>query len=94
LISSEGVDPAAAESSRHSGKRREGSQAATARECPYADLAGAGNFAGTVFPVVALPVTTYFRAVLGELVRDHLGQKSDVAFPGFRMAAPLGLVRA
>lgn len=41
-----------------------------------------------------LAVTTDFRDVLGELVRDHLGGKSEAVFPGFRAGAPLGLVRA
>jgi len=42
-----------------------------------------------------LDVTTDFRAVLGELVSGHLGQK-DVAqvFPGFKPGEQLGLLRA
>jgi len=40
-----------------------------------------------------LAVTTDFRDVLGELVRDHLGGKPDTVFPGFSAGAPLGLVR-
>jgi len=41
-----------------------------------------------------LDVTTDFRAVLGELVSGHLGQK-DIAqvFPGFKPGEPLGLLR-
>jgi uncharacterized protein (DUF1501 family) len=42
-----------------------------------------------------LAVTTDFRAVLSELVRGHLGQKDlSAVFPGFELAAPLGLLRA
>jgi uncharacterized protein (DUF1501 family) len=41
-----------------------------------------------------LAVTTDYRDVLGELVRDHLGVKPDAVFPGFSVGAPLGLVRA
>jgi uncharacterized protein (DUF1501 family) len=39
-----------------------------------------------------LAVTTDFRAVLGEVVRNHLGQR-DLArvFPGYRDAARVGL---
>jgi uncharacterized protein (DUF1501 family) len=40
-----------------------------------------------------LAVTTDFRDVLGELVRDHLGAKTEGVFPGFTASAPLGLVR-
>jgi uncharacterized protein (DUF1501 family) len=42
-----------------------------------------------------LDVTTDFRAVLGELVSGHLGQK-DIAqvFPGFKPGEQLGLLRA
>jgi uncharacterized protein (DUF1501 family) len=40
-----------------------------------------------------LAVTTDFRAVLGELVRDHLGGKPEAAFPGFSLGAPIGLMR-
>jgi uncharacterized protein (DUF1501 family) len=39
-----------------------------------------------------LAVTTDFRDVLGELVRGHLGQKTDRVFPGYSPAEPLGLV--
>jgi uncharacterized protein (DUF1501 family) len=41
-----------------------------------------------------LAVTTDFRNVLGELVRDHLGGKAETAFPGFTLGAPMGLVGA
>lgn len=41
-----------------------------------------------------LAVTTDFRDVLGELVRDHLGGKPETAFPGFTPGAPMGLVSA
>lgn len=41
-----------------------------------------------------LAVTTDYRDVLGELVRDHLGGRPEAAFPGFTFAAPMGLVRA
>jgi uncharacterized protein (DUF1501 family) len=40
-----------------------------------------------------LAVTTDFRAVLGELVSDHLGQKSDQVFPGYRRGEPIGLLK-
>jgi uncharacterized protein (DUF1501 family) len=40
-----------------------------------------------------LAVTTDFRDVLGELVRDHLGQKPDKVFPGFTVGPRMGLVR-
>ena len=40
-----------------------------------------------------LAVTTDFRDVLGELVRDHLGGRPEAAFPGFGFAAPMGLVQ-
>jgi uncharacterized protein (DUF1501 family) len=40
-----------------------------------------------------LAVTTDYRAVLGELVRDHLGVKAEPVFPGFSLGAPMGLVR-
>jgi uncharacterized protein (DUF1501 family) len=40
-----------------------------------------------------LAVTTDFRDVLGELVRDHLKQKPDTVFPGHQMAAPIGLLK-
>ncbi len=41
-----------------------------------------------------LAVTTDFRDVLGELVRDHLGQAPKAVFPGFTVGAPMGLIRA
>jgi hypothetical protein len=41
-----------------------------------------------------LAVTTDFRSVLGELVRDHLGGKPEAAFPGFSLGAPMGLLGA
>ena len=41
-----------------------------------------------------LAVTTDFRDVLGELVRDHLGQKPELVFPGYTMNSPLGLMRS
>jgi uncharacterized protein (DUF1501 family) len=40
-----------------------------------------------------LAVTTDFRDVLGELVRDHLGQKPAAVFPGFTVGARMGLIR-
>jgi len=40
-----------------------------------------------------LAVTTDFRAVLGELVRGHLGQPVDRVFPGFAPGGPLGLLK-
>ena len=40
-----------------------------------------------------LAVTTDFRSVLGELVSGHLGQRADIAFPGYIAAPPLGLLR-
>jgi uncharacterized protein (DUF1501 family) len=41
-----------------------------------------------------LAVTTDFRTVLSELVRDHLGQKDiGAVFPKFESTAPLGLLR-
>ena len=40
-----------------------------------------------------LAVTTDYRDVLSELVRDHLGQKDvSLVFPGFHPAQPLGLL--
>jgi uncharacterized protein (DUF1501 family) len=39
-----------------------------------------------------LAVTTDFRDVLGELVRDHLGGKVDQVFPGYIAGEPLGLL--
>src|SRR5262245_48025243 len=39
-----------------------------------------------------LAVTTDFRDVLGELVRQHLGRKPDQVFPGYTPAEPLGLL--
>jgi uncharacterized protein (DUF1501 family) len=42
-----------------------------------------------------LAVTTDFRAVLGELVRGHLGQQDlSPVFPGYRPGDPLGLLRS
>ncbi|HZI50231.1 MAG TPA: DUF1501 domain-containing protein [Terriglobia bacterium] len=41
-----------------------------------------------------LEVTTDFRAVLGELVRDHLGRPAEKVFPGYKSGAPLGLLKA
>jgi uncharacterized protein (DUF1501 family) len=42
-----------------------------------------------------LAVTTDFRAVLGELVTGHLGQKNLVqVFPGYVCPEPMGLLRA
>ena len=41
-----------------------------------------------------LAVTTDYRAVLGELINGHLGQKNLTAvFPGFQPGNPLGLLR-
>jgi uncharacterized protein (DUF1501 family) len=40
-----------------------------------------------------LEVTTDFRAVLGELVRDHFGQKTDHVFPDYKLGDPLGLLK-
>jgi uncharacterized protein (DUF1501 family) len=40
-----------------------------------------------------LAVTTDFRDVLGELVSDHLGQKVDQVFPGYKPGEPLGLLK-
>jgi uncharacterized protein (DUF1501 family) len=40
-----------------------------------------------------LAVTTDFRAVLGELVRGHLGQPVERVFPGFAIGEELGLLR-
>lgn len=39
-----------------------------------------------------LAVTTDYRDVLGELVRDHMGVKPETVFPGFSVGAPMGLV--
>jgi uncharacterized protein (DUF1501 family) len=39
-----------------------------------------------------LAVTTDFRDVLGELVRDHLGGKVDQVFPGYTAGERLGLL--
>jgi uncharacterized protein (DUF1501 family) len=40
-----------------------------------------------------LAVTTDYRDVLSELVRDHLGQKDvSLVFPGFHPGQPLGLL--
>jgi uncharacterized protein (DUF1501 family) len=42
-----------------------------------------------------LAVTTDYRAVLGELIRGHLGQKDlGAVFPGYQPADPLGLLRS
>lgn len=41
-----------------------------------------------------LAVTTDFRDVLGELVKDHLGQPVDHVFPGYVPAKRLGLLTA
>jgi uncharacterized protein (DUF1501 family) len=42
-----------------------------------------------------LAVTTDFRAVLGEVIRGHLGQKDlGPVFPGFQLGDPLGLLRS
>ncbi|MDQ2641154.1 MAG: DUF1501 domain-containing protein [Pseudomonadota bacterium] len=41
-----------------------------------------------------LAVTTDYRTVLGELVRDHLGARPEAVFPGFSLATPLGLLQA
>jgi uncharacterized protein (DUF1501 family) len=42
-----------------------------------------------------LAVTTDYRAVLGELIRGHLGQKDlGPVFPGYRPGEPLGLLRS
>jgi uncharacterized protein (DUF1501 family) len=41
-----------------------------------------------------LAVTTDYRDVLGELVRDHLGMNPEPVFPGFSLGAPMGLVSA
>ena len=40
-----------------------------------------------------LEVTTDFRAVLGELVRVHLGQDTAQVFPGYKSGEPLGLLK-
>jgi len=40
-----------------------------------------------------LQVTTDFRAVLSELVRDHLSQPAERAFPGYKLGDPLGLLK-
>ena len=40
-----------------------------------------------------LAVTTDFRDVLGELVRDHLGQKTDQVFPDYTVGRGLGLLK-
>ena len=42
-----------------------------------------------------LAVTTDFRTVLSELIREHLGQKDlGTVFPGFQPGDPLGLLRS
>lgn len=40
-----------------------------------------------------LQVTTDFRAVLGELVRGHMGQDPAQVFPGYKLGEPLGLLK-
>jgi uncharacterized protein (DUF1501 family) len=40
-----------------------------------------------------LEVTTDYRAVLGELVRQHLGQPTEHVFPDYTPGARLGLLR-
>jgi uncharacterized protein (DUF1501 family) len=40
-----------------------------------------------------LAVTTDFRDVLGELASEHLGQKPERVFPGYRPGARLGILR-
>ena len=40
-----------------------------------------------------LEVTTDFRAVLSELVRDHIGRSPEQVFPGFKPGISLGLLR-
>lgn len=40
-----------------------------------------------------LEVTTDFRAVLGELVRGHIGQDAAQVFPGYKPPEPLGLLK-
>ena len=40
-----------------------------------------------------LAVTTDFRSVLSELVREHLGQKTDTVFPGYTYGESLGLLK-
>jgi uncharacterized protein (DUF1501 family) len=41
-----------------------------------------------------LQVTTDYRAVLGEVVRDHLGRAPEQVFPGYKAGERLGLVKA
>src|SRR5262249_40163943 len=41
-----------------------------------------------------LAVTTDFRDVLGELVVQHLGQKTDQVFPGYTLGKRLELLHA
>jgi uncharacterized protein (DUF1501 family) len=41
-----------------------------------------------------LAVTTDFRDVLGEIVKDHVGQNPDSVFPGYKPAASLGLIKS
>ncbi|HET9219047.1 MAG TPA: DUF1501 domain-containing protein, partial [Terriglobia bacterium] len=41
-----------------------------------------------------LEVTTDFRAVLSELVRDHIGRSPEQVFPGYKPGDPLGLLKA
>ena len=40
-----------------------------------------------------LQVTTDYRAVLGEVVNDHLGRSPEEVFPGFKVGERLGLVK-
>jgi uncharacterized protein (DUF1501 family) len=40
-----------------------------------------------------LAVTTDFRDVLGEIVKDHVGQNPDAVFPGYKPSVSLGLIR-
>jgi uncharacterized protein (DUF1501 family) len=40
-----------------------------------------------------LEVTTDYRAVLGEVVRGHLGREPELVFPGYKGGEPLGLIR-
>src|SRR4029434_6671028 len=40
-----------------------------------------------------LEVTTDYRAVLGEVVRDHLGRDPEQVFPGFKAGERLGIVK-
>jgi uncharacterized protein (DUF1501 family) len=40
-----------------------------------------------------LQVTTDYRAVLGEVVRDHLGRQPEKVFPGYKIGERMGLVK-